>query len=313
MAKPSATERARRLLAILHVFEPGTEVALSDVAEALGTDVDTVASDLEMLSCCGVAPYEADGLVPLYVENGVVTVFGELPALDEPVRLSAREASALFSALQAAGMSATDPLPKKLLAAAGTDVDAAAIERQLRAAVAPGAGYTLGPLMFAQQQCRVVRIEYRAYGRLTETERTLEPMSLLQERGAWYVRGLVRETGKVQTFRVDRIRNARLTTETFAPCPPPAADTAPDSSLSTEGLPVATVRLNTAEDYSERDWPGAWVTSIHEDGITLAVPYAGTAWVARQVAARLGGAEVLDPAELREAVAELAREELARL
>jgi predicted DNA-binding transcriptional regulator YafY len=48
-------------------------------------------------------------------------------------------------------------------------------------------------------------------------------------------------------------------------------------------------------------------------GIIVEVPYAGTGWLARQVVARCGGAEVLAPQEIRRAVAELAQAELARL
>lgn len=311
MARPSSADRAKRLLALIRILADHGELSVAEVAADLGIDEDTAEADLELLSCCGVSQIDPYALVPVFVEDGVVQVFGELPALSEPVRLSAAEASALSAALQAAGMSASEPLPRKLIAAAAApEISAEDLERTLRADAAPGGSFVFEPLTLAVEERRVVTIEYRAYGRLGETKRTIEPISLMQELGAWYVRAYVRETDDVRTFRLDRIRDARLTRETFEPRSAEAP--APESALPTAGLPVATVRLAECETFSEREWPGGRVVST-EDGVTIEVPYAGTAWIARQVVARMGAAEVAAPAEVREAVAVLAREELARL
>lgn len=309
MPKPTAAERARRLMALLHIFEPGTEVPISSIAEQLGVEPAEIESDLELLACCGLDRYNPQAAIPLLVENGVVTVYGELPALDKPLRLSAREAQALAAALQSAGMGGNDPLAAKLLAAAADASQTADIELTLRAAATPGSGFTLKPLVLAAQEHRVVRIEYRSYGRETESQRTIEPLAVVQDLGAWYVRAFCRESGFVQTFRVDRIKDARLTTETFTPRDSELSATA----LETYGLPTAHVRFSAGTSFDTRDWPGSTIAEQDESGITVDVPYAGLGWIARQVAARLGGAEVLGPDEVRDAVADIAREELIRL
>lgn len=309
MPKPTAAERARRLMALLHIFEPGTKVPIADIAEQLGVEPAEIESDLELLACCGLDRYNPQAAIPLLIEDGVVTVYGDLPALDRPLRLSAREAQALATALSSAGMGGNDPLAAKLLAAAADGSQTADIELTLRAAAAPGSGFTLKPLVLAAQEHRVVRIEYRSYGRDGETERTIEPLSVVQDLGAWYVRAFCRETGFVQTFRVDRIKDARLTTELFTP----RESELTASALDTSGLPTARVHFSADTSFDTRDWPGSVVAESDESGTTVEIPYAGPGWVARQVVARLGGAEVLGPAEVREAVLGIAREELARL
>jgi len=73
------------------------------------------------------------------------------------------------------------------------------------------------------------------------------------------------------------------------------------------------VRFATsAPDLTERDWPGATFEPQADGSVLASVPYAGSMWIAGKVAARLGEAELLAPAELRAAVAEAARGLLAQ-
>jgi predicted DNA-binding transcriptional regulator YafY len=102
----------------------------------------------------------------------------------------------------------------------------------------------------------------------------------------------------MRTFRLDRIREAKATGELFDP----SARTGAETSFAARGLPVA--RLSFARDtFTERDWPGATVVEADADRTIVDVPYAGTAWISRQVCSRLGSATVLEPPEVREAVA----------
>lgn len=311
MVKATASARARRLLAVLHLFEPGTSIPLETIAEALGASSTEIAEDLELLACCGVAPYTPDELLPIFIEGGSVVVWGDLPALDRAVRLSAAEAHALATALAAAGMTDDDPLVTRLLEAAAaaesTDEQMASI---VRASATAASGDLLKMLTLALEQRRVVRITYQGLGRDEASERSIEPLSLVHERGVWYVQAFCRGAGALRTFRADRIRSFESTEETFDP--PHLSTTG--TAFVTNDLPVASVRLAPGQEYSERDWPGSRVVSLEaDDAITVEVPYAGTGWLARQVVARCGGAEVLAPAEMRQAVRELAEAELARL
>lgn len=307
MARTPYALRARRLLAILHLFEPETRLSVSAIADALGVTEAEISSDLDLLSCCGIDEHDAGSLVPIFVEDGVVEIWSAMPALDRAVRLSASESRALAAALETAGMSAEDPLHAKLLgSAAWADADVDELERLVRAAntASPGAD-ALKTLSLALEEHALVRLMYHGVGRDKATERTVEPMGLVNERGTWYLEAFCRRAGALRVFRIDRIREVTALPERFEPRRLSPAGTAFMSS----GLPVARIKLACGEQVSDREWPGMRLAEEHADGsVVVEVPYAGTGWIARQVVARLGAAEVLEPAEVREAAGMLAHE-----
>lgn len=305
MARTPYALRARRLLAILHLFEPETNLSVAAIAETLGVSEAEITEDLDLLSCCGIDEHDAGTLVPIYVEDGIVEIWSTLPALDRAVRLSAAESRALAAALETAGLPAEDPLHTKLLgSAAWAEADPEELERLVRAAGTAGPGAeALKTLSLALEERAAVRIAYHGAGRTDATERVVEPMGLVSERGSWYLEAFCRSAGTLRTFRVDRIREATALTERFEPRALSPAGTA----FVRAGLPVARILLSAGEQVSDREWPGMRLAEERDDGtFVVEVPYAGTGWIARQVVARLGAAEVLEPAEVREAVAALA-------
>lgn len=303
MAGP-AEKRARRLLALLHLLERDTRVSLNLIAKTLGASVPEITEDLNTLACCGVAPYDPLAMMPIFVEDGMVEVFGELPALDCGVRLSSAEAHALSVALQMAGMSAQDSLVIRLMEATGApSVSPQEIEKTVRSAAAPGASEVFAPVIRGLRDRQVVHLAYLATSTGVMSERDVEPMQLLAERGVWYIEAYCRTAGALRTFRLDRVHAARVLDERFEP-----RDLSPAGrALSTDSLPTALVRFAPGEEFSDREWPGSRMIGTDPDGSrVVAVPFAGTAWIARQVAARLGAAEVLEPPAVRQAVATLA-------
>ncbi len=308
MTRVPADQRARRLLVLLHVLQPDSRIPLDALARMTGVSEPEIAADLELLSICAADQRDPTAFVPVFVEDGYVEVFGELPALEKAVRLSAAEARALAAALQAAGMDSTDGLLQRLLsAAANADIDPAQIEQVLRSAPGSLSADALKALALALEERRAVTIVYHGIGKISSGERTVEPLALHNERGAWYLQAFCRTAGSVRTFRVDRIRDATVTGERFEPREPSPLSAA----LAIDELPLARIRLQAGERVSDREWPGVRVVDRHADGsYVVEVPYAGTGWIARRVLARLGGAAVIAPAAVREAVADLAHDAL---
>ena len=64
----------------------------------------------------------------------------------------------------------------------------------------------LAKLETAISKQRTVKFAYRAMTSGKETERTLNPYGLLNDRGVWYVIGSDHDRGAIRTFRVSRIR-----------------------------------------------------------------------------------------------------------
>lgn len=306
-----ASARARRILTLLHLFSSQDSLPLRTVADALGVGEAEARREIDLLSCCGV--YGTDEqLVPVFVDDELeppeVVFWGEPPALERQLRLSVAETRALVAALTAAGLDADDPLLRKLERALGSTTSFESVEQMLRGATAIADSEILKALTLAVDEHRVVRITYHKGGAAEGTSREVEPLALVQELGDWYLEAYCRRARDLRTFRFDRISAADVSDERFEP-----RGTAPAGlRFLDDALPTASVRLAPGADYSAREWPGSRVIETDSDGSRLVeVPYAGTGWIARQVVARLGDAEVISPAEVRTAVADLAAEILA--
>ena len=276
---------------------------IADLAREMGTTEAELADDLDTLSMCGVAPYDPGDLTPIYLEDGYVEVWGEIPALKGMVRLAPSEAAALSSALQAAGFSAHDDLVTRLItASASTAFNSDDLARTVRSASVGHSATVYETLAQALRGHRVVEIEYTKTGTAEPTTRRVEPVSLYSERGAWYLTGWCRRAGDWRTFRVDRIAAAALLSESFDP-ETNGMPARTSNAFHGDALPSAILRFTADEPFSEREWPGAQVRALGADGsVTVSVPYGGTAWIARQVIARMGEVEVLEPEEVRAAV-----------
>jgi predicted DNA-binding transcriptional regulator YafY len=225
-----------------------------------------------------------------------------------PVRLSLAEAEALSAALSAAGFSADDPLNVKLAAASSASLDARELARTLHTETAKHDVGVFEALAAATRDHEAVVLDYQRDGASFPHERTVEPLQLLADRGAWYLSAWCREADDFRTFRIDRIRGIRQTGERFDPGARGISGLGSAAFLA-EGLPVARLRFAVADDYVEREWPGSRLVERSAQGAGLVdVPFAGTDWIARRVVARLGQVEVVEPQSVRQAVAELARE-----
>jgi len=251
--------------------------------------------------------------VPVYLDGDMVEVWGSVPAMRGPVRLSAAEAAALAAALGAAGFAADDPLVAKLLAAASASFDAEELARTLSTTTGTHESATFEALAAGIAEGEVLAIAYQREADVEPAVRSIEPLQLFSDRGRWYVSAWCRKAGAYRTFRVDRVRAVEQTGEYFDAAARGVAELT-SAALDTDGLPTARLRFAPGEPFAEREWPGGRIAGEDETGAVLAeVPFAGTDWIARRVVARLGSVEVLAPESVREAVAALAREELARL
>jgi proteasome accessory factor C len=313
MADASAALRARRLLTLLPFLREKRAIPLAELAAAVGSEESQIAADLTVLSLCGGDERDPNQLIGVLVENGVAEVFADLPALERPVRLTPAEALALVTALQAIGEDATSSLGVKLAAFAARSVEPDTLASTVRAAFAPtGQAAILAALTMSAQRRIGVRIGYVSATSGTEAPRIVHPLALYRWRDTWYLVAYCETAGEERTFRVDRITGVATTGIPFEPPAGFAANASPLPDL--DALPRATVRFAAdAPDLNDRDWPGAEFERAADGSVTARVPYAGTAWLARAVAARLGDAEVLAPDEVRAAVAESARNMLKAL
>jgi predicted DNA-binding transcriptional regulator YafY len=69
----------------------------------------------------------------------------------------------------------------------------------------------------AVEKRRLVEIEYLKEGDETPSTRLVEPYQLMRELPFWRVHTWDRNAGDARTYRVDRMRSARLTDDSFEP------------------------------------------------------------------------------------------------
>lgn len=305
MSKGSDTAtRARRLLALLPHLRQGETTLLADLAAAVGCTPVEVAVDLATLTMCGVPPFTPFDMIELHIDGDSVTVDLDPPAIARPLRLTIAEARALGAALDAAGFAPGSALRRKLLEAAADTVSTDELERTVRAGTAPGGIADLyATVAAAAEEHEKVRVTYLTGSTGRISERVVHPWALVNRLGTWYLVAWCEDAREERVFRLDRIREARRTGDRFAP------PTAVPYSVTPEPdrQPIAEIRFPPGAYLpDERSWPGV-VLEMSQDGSTVArMPYQTVSWIARRVVARLGEAEALAPAEVRDAVRTLA-------
>jgi len=309
------SERLRRLLAVVPYVVQHPGVRLEDLSRLFGVAEHELAADLELLFMSGLPPYGPGDLIEVQVEDGRVWI-SMADYFARPLRLTRSEAlwlylqgTALLGApgLQEAG--ALESALHKLEEVLGPDTLGGLAGRVEAADAGPVAGH-LEAVRDAAERHERLEIEYYAASTDETSVRRIDPEHVFSAIGQWYVVAFDHRSEQERMFRVDRIRKATPTGETFGPRGLPGAGR-PLYSRSEEDVPV---RLRLAPDarwvaeYYETDA----AEDLPEGAVEAVLPTKRLAWVARLVL-RLGGSvEVVEPPELQEEVRRVAGEALER-
>ncbi|WP_426437711.1 helix-turn-helix transcriptional regulator [Bradyrhizobium genosp. P] len=318
--------RASRLFSILTTLQARGQVTAPELAEACEVSVRTIYRDIDALAASGVPIYADRG-----AEGGYRLLDGYRVRLNG---LSQGEAEALFmaglpEAAAALGLDAAMAgAQTKLMAALPENLRPNARGMQQRFHLdAPGwFGQTEEPKHLRAIAGAVLRehlIEIRYQSWKAEKRRRLAPLGLVLKGGSWYVAGHV--DGSVRTYRVARVLDCTALDKTFTR--PADFDLAAYWRASIERLEAelhpnqATVRLSPfgmklfdvlAHPYVKARMRLA--ETADADGWRIAtMPVGKTLWHAATELLRLGAeAEVLEPRELRDKMAELTSAMAAR-
>jgi len=303
--EPAGT-RLRRLLILLPWLMERGQVPVEEAANRFGISREQLIHDVELAALCGLPPY-VDEMIDLFVDDGVI--YAGVPRLfTRPLRMTAREGFSLVAAgraaLQLPGADPTGPLARALdKVAAG--LGGAPVLR-IDVASVP----FLDAARDAVDRGRRLAVTYFVANRGERTERVIDPLAVVGDRGHWYLQAVDHTVGEERWFRIDRIEALRETGDAVTTGRPPASE-APDWLAQFADAVVARLRITP---------DGAWITerypviSATPDGEDLVVelPVLSTRWLERLLL-RLGPtAEVLDPPELRDVGAIAAARVLAR-
>jgi predicted DNA-binding transcriptional regulator YafY len=318
--------RASRLLSILTTLQARGRVTAPELAEACEVSVRTIYRDVDALAAAGIPVYADRGAEGGYrlLDGYRVRLNGFSPPEAEALFLTGLPGPAAALGLDAAMMAARN----KLMAALPANLRQNAGRMQERFHLdAPGwFGETEEPahlraIAGALLRDALIKIRYQSWR--AEKHRRVAPLGLVLKGGSWYLAGDV--DGSVRTYRVARILDCTVLHECFVR--PADFDLAAYWQAATLRLEaelhpnVATVRLSplgvklldaltqpyvkTRTRLEETTDAGGWRIAM--------VPIGKTVWHAAAELLRLGAeAEVLEPAELREKMAELTRAMAAR-
>jgi predicted DNA-binding transcriptional regulator YafY len=318
--------RASRLLSILTTLQARGRVTAPELAAACEVSLRTIYRDVDALSAAGVPIYSERG-----AEGGYRLLDGYRVRLNG---LSPPEAEALFMAALP-GEAAALGLDAAMTAAQAKLVAALPVNLRETALRLPARFHLDAPAWFGEaerpQHLRVIagallrqtllQIRYRSWK--AEKRRRVAPLGLVLKGGAWYLAGRVDDS--VRTYRVARVLDCIVLDESFdrpadfdlgaywqAATHRLEAELHPNRAtlrVSPLGLKLLEVLsqpyVRTATRVSEEADAAGWRTAIVPVGRSLQHAVADLL--------RLGPeAEVLDPPELREKMAQLIQEMLAR-
>jgi proteasome accessory factor BC len=311
-------ERFARLVTLASILieagRAGERVSIAEVCERLQLSEDELREDVNVLNVVNFG----GGSYVLYAEINEDTAEIEVDPepysdnFDRPARLLPVEAKALVAAIDLIG----EHIPEGSLASAREKIVAALGEDPMEQGlqVAPTSGddsdvaRTLSEAIVGR---RLIELEYYKENEDQLIPRRVEPYALTNGREGWYVASFDPERDGVRHFRLDRIKQVRVTDETFEPRPEvdPAAEV--DGWLRTGEVPASrSARVWVSPERARWAREARRVVEEWSDGsVVVELSFAGVDWLVREILKEAGDAAVLEPQDAREAV----RVALARL
>ncbi|MBL8298311.1 MAG: YafY family transcriptional regulator [Rhodanobacteraceae bacterium] len=300
---------ASRVLTVLELLQAHGRLSGSELAQRLQVDVRTARRYIRVLEDIGI---------PITAERGRYGAYSLVPGFKlPPLMFGDDEALALALGLLAArSLGLADAAPAVASAQAKLErVMPATLQRRVRAVaetVTLDLSHTptttgseaLLALSTAAQSQRSVRLDYRAADGAT-SRREFDTYGLTWRGGRWYALGHCHLRRDLRSFRLDRIVSVVPIDRSFGR--PPNFDAAAQLELSLANLP----RAIAVELLLETDLAGVQAEQLgnigvfvaHSDGVLLRTRTDSLDWFARQLARLPFAFTILEPEELRSALA----------
>jgi proteasome accessory factor C len=308
--KADSRERLRRLLFLVPYAVKHRGISVKDLARKCGITEKELVDDLDFLLGVGCPPFAPDDFLDLYVEGDRVYVALH-QSFSRPPRFTESEAAALAAAAQGLGGEGRERAVKALRDSVPRDRRASYDELvgRIYAGSPPARDSVLGRLEGAIADHREVQLRYFNASREEEGDRTVQPWTLAQRFGHWYLYAFDVTRERERTFRLDRIRECAVRQQRFDP--PTDAQLA-RARLFSEAEP-ARIRLGPVAAARALARPGVALVEREADGGAVVELRVLSNDAATRFALSFGGdAEVLSPASARRHFAEAVRRALAR-
>jgi predicted DNA-binding transcriptional regulator YafY len=316
MGRPNEFERARKLINLLPLVGERRTVSVQEIAQVEGVSLKEAQQLVKELWALMASPSPDFDYIDIVVDDSDdpqnASVTFACPTLSHPPGLSEKEVIALMIAFKNAGIEPGSTLMQRLLEAGiAADIDPESLARRFGVGASSGNPEILKTLSYAINRHRVVRVQHVNHATHRLSQRTLEPLNLYSQQGAWFLEAFCQEYNEVRTFRLDGIKSCTEPGAHFAPRDMPIADRHSPRAIDIEGKPLAYLLMpQVLFDSNTIVWPGLERAdkqpgAIAPEQIAVTVPYVGTEWLPRQIISSGGSIEVLGPPELLDALKRL--------
>ncbi len=303
----SVSTRLVRLLNLVPYFQANPRITYAEASVDLGLTPDQLRKELQQLWMCGLPGLHGGDLIDIDFEGDTIEVIFSA-GIDQPLRLTSPEATALLIALRAladvpgvADPEAVRSAIAKIESAAGTLASETGTAPSAEPEPAPAESRAVAAVRRAVRDGRALQIEYYSASRDTLSTRVVDPIRVVVIADHSYLEAWARDAEGVRLFRFDRIVDAAVRDEPAAP-PELPGDT--DTSLfeADPALPAATLRLAPGSAWMLEYYPMRVLTEAPDGSCEAAMTYASDEWMTRLLLGFGSEVTVLAPPTLVERV-----------
>ena len=311
----AAKDQVARLLRLVPYLHARDQVSLDEAARALGVPPEQLDKDLRVLFLCGLPGGYPDDLIDVDLDalegEGVIRV-SNADYLARPLRLTPTEASAIIVALRALR--------------AGSDGDTReVVDRALAKLEAAAAGSTplvdpgdddpvpralRGQLGDAVRRRRQVRLTYYVPARDEESERVVDPHSVVSHHGVAYLDAYCHSAEAPRLFRLDRIHEATVLDTEVTADPVEPRDLS-DGVFGGDEATRVTLHLQPQARWVEEYYAVEEVRARPDGGSEVDLLVGDERWLQRFLLRLTPYAEVVSPAHYGDGASEAIRRALA--
>jgi proteasome accessory factor C len=291
---------------LIQAGRAGRRVSAEELCQSLKVSEQELREDISVLN---VVNFGA-GTYVLYAEihpDGMIEVdpepYGD--SFARPARLLPVEAKALVAAIDLIGEhipeGSLNSVRDKVVAALGEDP----VQEGLQFAHVRGDDAEIAAVVSsAISRRRLLTFEYYKENEDEFSSRTVEPYALINGQEGWYLACFDPSRNAVRHFRLDRIKSASITKESFEPRSDvdPAADV--DGWPRTGEVPSsrrARIWISPERARWAREERSV-VAELDDGAVIVELGFAGLEWLVRDVLKEAGDAVVLGPEDARLAV-----------
>ena len=286
--------RTARLLDLVPFLNTHQGISLKELAQRFDVSTAQMSSDLTTLWMCGLPGYTPLELMDLEFESGYVTI-RNAPTLAKPRSISFDEGVALILGLDllASSLTADKEILTSLIEELKTKISTKIGLPVSLIAQPKSSPQVTSALNESISKNTYLAIKYHSLYRDEVSERTIQPMEILQENENQYVRAFCFSAGAMRDFRIDRIIEATQTS---------VRPVGNEATVTSQSIDFTISLKRPSRDVVER-----FDVKYSDISKNLKLQSFSQQWIERSVMASGDGVELASPLNIRADIASKAQ------